>query len=244
MFLLASHYHWVVMITMGNYNKFAKEYAEQTEAMEKEVRKHFYSLIPGSLESKLLLDVGCGSGHDAEYYASKGAKVHGIDLSEKEIEMATKKANGTFVVGSMNNLPYESNSFDLVTSVYALQASDDVPKALTEMIRVAKPGAIIQVTTKHPFRNLLESHVNDKNSDYYAKRNVTSYIFNRTIELSEPGHTMMEYLHQSVVSKATLDLFEEHSDFPASEQVISGMKYPTFMVLQFRKKLTQGEQNV
>jgi len=221
---------------MGNYNKFAEEYAKQTEAMEKEVRKHFYSLIPVSLKSKSLLDVACGSGHDAEYYSSQGAKVSGIDISSKEIEMINKKNCGTFIVGDMNYLPYESNSFDIVTSVYALQASDNVQKALAEMIRVAKPGAIIQIVAKHPFRNLLESHVNDGNSDYYAKRNVTSYIFNKTIKLSEPGHTMEEYLNPSVLSKATLELIEEKTDFPASEQVIPGMNYPTFMILQFRKK--------
>ncbi len=47
---------------------------------------------------------------------------------------------------------------------------------------------------------------------------------------------MMEYLHQSILSEATLELFEEQTDFPASEQVIKGMNYPTFMILQYRKK--------
>ncbi|MFA6460947.1 MAG: class I SAM-dependent methyltransferase [Candidatus Woesearchaeota archaeon] len=221
---------------MGNYNRFAEEYARQTEEIEQETRKHFYSLIPNSLESKLLLDVGCGSGHDAEYYTRRGAKVSGIDLSKREIEMANRRGCGIFVVGSMDDLPYNSNSFDIVTSVYALQASNDVPKALGEMVRVAKPGAAILIVTKHPFRNLIEGHVNDQNSDYYAKREVTSRIFNQTITLSEPGHTMMEYFHPSILSKATLELFEEHTDFPASEQVILGMKYPTFMILKFLKK--------
>ena len=221
---------------MGDYNKFAEKYAEQTEAMETEVRKHFYSLIPGSLESKLLLDVGCGSGQDAEYYTQNKAKVHGIDRSEKEIDMASEKNCGTFTVGNMNALPYVSNYFDIVTSVYALQASDNVSEAIEEMVRVAKPGATILIATKHPFRNLLESHVNDGNSDYYAKRNVTSYIFNRTIKLSEPGHTMMEYLNPSTLSKASLELFEEHTDFPASEQVMPGMNYPTYMILKYVKK--------
>ena len=41
---------------MGNYNKFAKEYAEQTDAMEREVRKHFYSLIKVPLKNKYLLE--------------------------------------------------------------------------------------------------------------------------------------------------------------------------------------------
>jgi ubiquinone/menaquinone biosynthesis C-methylase UbiE len=220
---------------MGNYNQFADTYAQQTDTLEKQMRAHFYSLIQLSLKGKRVLDVACGSGHDAAYYAKQGADVYGIDLSQVEIEMAQQKVKGQFRVGTMNALPYDSNSFDLVTSVYALQASDDVLKALLEMIRVAKPGATIQVTTKHPFRNLLEGHVNDSFSDYYARRNVTSYIFNKSIKLVEPGHTLQEYLHPEVLKQARLELLEEHTDFPASEQVIKGMVYPTCMILRYRK---------
>ncbi len=220
---------------MGNYDEFALEYADKTASMEQELRKHFYSLLP-DLKGKTLLDVGCGSGHDAEYYVNKGAKVSGIDISENEIELAKKKTNGNFIVGNMNNLHYENNSFDVVTSFYALQTSDDVPKALSEMIRVAKPNARIVIVTKHPTRNLLESYVNDKNLDYYAKRKVTSYIFNKSIKLSEPGHTMMDYLSASVLDKSKLEVFEEHTDFPASEQVVPGLIYPTLMILKYRKQ--------
>lgn len=222
---------------MGNYNNFAQEYAEKTEAMERDIRRQFYTLIPKPLNSKILLDIGCGSGYDAEYFAKDGAKVSGIDISEKEIQMAKKRECGNFIVGDMNCLPYKSNHFEVVTSFYALQTSNNVPEALREMIRVAKPGATIIIATKHPFRNLLEGHINDGNSDYYAKRNVTSHIFNKTITLLEPGHTMMEYLHPSILSKATLELFEEYTDFPASEQVIPRMNYPTLMIFKYVKKL-------
>ncbi len=220
---------------MGNYNNFAQEYADKTAEMEKETRRHFYSLLP-DLAGKTLLDVGCGSGHDAVYYSSHGAVVNGIDISDKEIEMVRKLNCGTFIVGSMDTLPYQSNSFDLVTSFYALQASDNVEKSLLEMIRVAKPGATILISTKHPLRNLLENMVNDKKSDYYNMGTVTSYIFNREIKLTEPGHTMSEYLSKEVLENTILEKFEEHTDFPVSDQVIPGSNYPTFMILKFRKR--------
>jgi hypothetical protein len=107
---------------------------------------------------------------------------------------------------------------------------------LKEMMRVAKAGANLIVLTKHPFRNLLESHVNKNGSDYYEKRIVTSYIFNRTITLAEPGHTLMDYLDASVLEKASLEFFEEHTDYPASDQVIQDLVYPTYMIMKFRKK--------
>ena len=219
---------------MGNYNEFAEEYAKGTEDLDDKTRIKFYSLLP-ELEKKILLDVGCGSGHDAHYYTSKGAITHGIDISEIEIEMAKNKNCGDFVVGNMNNLPFEENKFDIVTSLYAIQNSEDVAASILEMIRVTKVKGTILVLAKHPFRNLLESHVNDKVSDYYLKRKVTSYIFNKSIKLIEPAHTMMDYLDSSILKLAKLEVIQEHTDFPASEQVISNLIYPTYMILKYKK---------
>jgi ubiquinone/menaquinone biosynthesis C-methylase UbiE len=220
---------------MGDYNKFAKEYEQLTEKLEKQTRKHTYSLITTSLKGKKLLDVGCGSGCDAMYYSKKGADVFGIDISEKEIEIIKKKVKGEFTVGNMNKLSYQDNTFDIVTSTYAIQASENVTKSINEMIRVAKKGAEILIVAKHPFRNLLEGNVNDKKKDYFKQTKVTSFIFNRKIKLIEPSHTMTDYLHKSILQKANLEIFEEHNDFPASEQVIKELIYPTFMILRFRK---------
>jgi ubiquinone/menaquinone biosynthesis C-methylase UbiE len=219
---------------MGNYDQFAPEYAQGTEELEEATRRHFYALLP-DLKGKAILDVGCGSGHDAAYYAAEGAVVYGADISEKELAMAREKLAGVFVQAPMEKLPFDAEMFDVVTSFYAIQHTENVPETLLEMIRVAKPGGIIQVLAKHPFRNLLESHVNDGNSDYYAKRQVTSYIFNRSIKLTEQGHTMRDYLAPAVLQAVRLELLDEMTDFPASEQVIPGLIYPTCMVLRYRK---------
>ena len=221
---------------MGNYNKFAKEYELLTYKLEKKTRKEVYSLIKNSLRGKKVLDVGCGSGQDARYYVKNGAKVWGVDISKKEIEIANRKIKGNFVVGGMDKLPYRNNTFDLVTSTYAVQASNNVTSVIGEMIRVAKRGAEILIVAKHPFRNLLEGKVNDKKSSYFKKSNVTSYIFSRKIKLVEPSHTMMEYLDKTILEKATLEVFKECNDFPVSEQVIKGLIYPTYIVLKLKKK--------
>jgi len=45
----------------------------------------------------------------------------------------------------------------------------------------------------------------------------------------------MDYLAPSALQSAALELFEEHTDFPASDQVIAGLTYPTYMILKYRK---------
>ena len=220
---------------MADYNKLAHIYINSSTDLDKETRAYFYALLPDSLKGKSLLDVGCGSGGDAMVYAGKGAEVYGIDISEKQIELANEKNCGKFSVGNMKTLPYEENKFDIITSYYALQTSDDVPDTLQEMLRVTKNNGTLLILTKHPLTNLLESYVNDRHLDYYARRNVTSYIYNRSIKLSEPGHTLMDYFSPQFLAHVQIELFEEHTDFPASEQVIAGLIYPTYLIIKCRK---------
>ena len=221
---------------MDNYDCFAREYKEGSEHFDGETRQHFYNYLP-ELKGSSILDVGCGSGGDAAFYACAGAEVCGIDISKKQLDMARERTKGIFVQDSMENISFATNRFDVVTSFYALQHAEDVTKALLEMIRVARIDGTILVLVEHPFRNLLEGHVNDGKSDYYAKREVTTYLYDHSIKLREPGHTMMDYLAPAVLQAARLEQLEEKTDFPATEQVIPGMIYPTCLILKYRKTL-------
>ena len=66
-----------------------------------------------------LLDIGCGAGHHSKDLSSLGYEVTGIDLSINGLMQAqnVSKAhnqNISFVVGDVENLPFDDNSFDVV----------------------------------------------------------------------------------------------------------------------------------
>lgn len=215
------------------YDFFADKYAKFAKD-ETESRNEFYEMVPKDVET--ILDVGCGSGQDALYYAAQGLFVYGVDISSEEVRMANATFSGSFLVGDMANLPYGKNEFDTVASVYALQASDKVTQSLTEMIRVVKPGGLVSVLTKHPFRNLIEGLYNHGSADYFNQRKeIDSHIFGGNLTVKEPGHTMMEYLSPVVLSQAKLVDFREREDFPFSEQVRPDLIHPTYMILQYEK---------
>jgi len=220
---------------MAEYDKFAKEYLQGTEELERKTRENFRSLLP-DLAGKRLLDVGRGPGVDGIYYNEQGAEVYGIDISSKEIEMARDLRCGNFRVGDMNELPYSDNSFDIVTSFYAIQHVEDVKRPILEMIRVAKPGGPIAFVATHPFRQFIEGYIYDGDKDYYSKNLATCYIFNRKIKLIEPKHNVMDYLSPEVLDIANLERVIENTNFPASEQIIPGLIHPTDIMMKFRKK--------
>jgi SAM-dependent methyltransferase len=107
----------------------------------------------------LVLDVGCGVGAFLRLVTDRGARPFGIDASAGLIELARRRLPGADLrVGEMEALPFESDTFDMVSGFNSFFFADDFAGALAEAGRVAKPGApiIIQVWGPHE-RNDLEA---------------------------------------------------------------------------------------
>jgi SAM-dependent methyltransferase len=101
-------------------------------------------IVPG----QLVLDLGCGSGVFLRAAADQGATVFGLDASSELIEIARGRVpEADLRVGEMEALPYEDETFDLVTGFNSFFFAADLVAALREAARVAKPGApvVIQV---------------------------------------------------------------------------------------------------
>jgi SAM-dependent methyltransferase len=99
-----------------------------------------------------VLDVGCGSGAFLRLVADRGGLAHGVDASEALIALArTRVPDADVRVGEMEDLPWENETFDLVTGFNSFFFADDMVAALREAGRVAKPGApvVIQVWGAH-----------------------------------------------------------------------------------------------
>jgi len=94
------------------------------------------------------LDVATGNGNVALLSASRGAKVHGLDLTDQFFADARERAERAGVSfeltrGDAQDLPFDNESFDLVTSTYGVQFAPDHQAAAGEMARVLRTGGRI-----------------------------------------------------------------------------------------------------
>jgi SAM-dependent methyltransferase len=99
-----------------------------------------------------VLDIGCGVGVFLALVAEHGAEPHGIDASETLIALARERLpEADLRVGDMESLPYEDDTFDLLTGFTSFFFANDMVAALREAGRVAKPGSpvVIQVWGAH-----------------------------------------------------------------------------------------------
>lgn len=91
------------------------------------------------IQTMTVLDVGTGSGIFAEAFSKRGIEITGIDPNPEMLKAAQEFVpTGTFLRGTVEEIPSKDKSFDLVFLGHVLHESDDLIKALSESKRVAK----------------------------------------------------------------------------------------------------------
>jgi len=102
-----------------------------------------------------LLDVATGSGNAAIPAAQGGAHVVGLDQVPELLEAARARAGETgveveWVEGDAENLPFDDDSFDLVSSVFGVMFAPRHQQAADELVRVTRAGGRIAVAAWTP----------------------------------------------------------------------------------------------
>lgn len=96
-----------------------------------------------------ILDVAAGTGTSSASFAAQGATVVAADFSPGMIAVGRRRQAGNsrieFVEADATALPFEDDSFDVVTISFGLRNVVDPQKALAEFYRVAKPGGRVVI---------------------------------------------------------------------------------------------------
>jgi SAM-dependent methyltransferase len=132
----------------GDYEKFFADY----DQFRYQTERH----IPGCIEDlnvsgKRVLEIGLGEGADTEQLIRRGARWSGVDLTSESVSRVQARltlrdlAYDELRQGSVLDLPFADNSFDLVYSHGVLHHVPEIRRAQEEIHRVLRPGGELVV---------------------------------------------------------------------------------------------------
>ena len=102
-------------------------------------------LLPGDMSGMLAVELGCGTAYVASWLARRGARIVGIDNSEKQLATAERLAREhdvplTLHHGNAETVPYPDAHFDFAISEYGAAIWCDPKVWIPEAHRILKPG--------------------------------------------------------------------------------------------------------
>ena len=127
------------------------------EFIPDEIKEHFVGVgnpfsIINLKQGNKVLDAGCGSGLDsfaASLLAGPRGRVCGVDMTQEMLTLPryysdkSKNKNLEFYEASIEALPFEDNTFDVVISNGVLNLVPDKKTAFSELARVLKSGGVL-----------------------------------------------------------------------------------------------------
>jgi ubiquinone/menaquinone biosynthesis C-methylase UbiE len=129
---------------------------EGTPQYYSQIERRRYELEPfihrfamfGTTYGQKVLEIGVGLGTDHVQFARAGATLHGIDLTERGValvqrRLALENLSSDLRVADAEALPFSDNLFDVVYSWGVLHHTPDTCRAITEAVRVTRPGGRI-----------------------------------------------------------------------------------------------------
>lgn len=135
----------------------------------------------------IVLDVGCGGGININRMAKDAKKVYGIDYSIESVKLSrevNKKLidNGQVEIheGNVKDLPFEDDTFDIVTAFETVYFWPDIEKCFGEVKRVLKPGGtfLIGMESNGSDNFIMKFWKHFIDMELYTDEEITSFLQN------------------------------------------------------------------
>ena len=147
-----------------DYDRFFTEY----DAFRYRRESHIPECLDGvAFAGKRVLEIGLGQGTESEQIIHRGGRWSGLDLTQASVTRVKERMRlrslpyGDLRVGSVLQIPYPDNSFDMVFSHGVLLCVPEITQAQAEIARVLKPGGelVMMVYAKWSLNYLLSISV-------------------------------------------------------------------------------------
>ena len=193
----------------------------------------------GDVAGRDVLDACCGNGFLARLLAARGARVTGLDLSPRLIQLARERDPQVTidyrVADLSRSLPELAEHFDAIGSYLALNDVADHRGFAATLATLVRPSGRAVLAFNNPYSSVVREHI----ADYFEQggrgvyggmssaMSTTLYFYHRTLE---------EYLDAFLAAGFRLVKLADVPERPGVPWALpSIIRFPRFMVLAFDK---------
>lgn len=135
----------------------------------------------------VILDVGCGGGININRMAKQAKKVYGVDYSVDSVKVSREvnrqeiyDGKVEVVQGDVQSLPFDDETFDIVTAFETVYFWPNIEKCFGEVKRVLKPGGIFLIGTESNGSDNIAMKISEKFIDMivYNDEELTEFLQN------------------------------------------------------------------
>ncbi len=153
------------------------------------LREQIYEEVK-KIPDPLICDVGCGTGCNMQFLKEKKYNIQGVDLSAEALHHCLERGLTEVQKGSITDLPFRQNSFDLVLliDVLCMLESEEIPRAVEELRRILKPGGTL-ILNEPAFRQLRSQHdLNCLMKNRFSQRECISLLTHHGFEIQQSSY--------------------------------------------------------
>ena len=182
----------------------------------------------------VILDIGCGGGMNINRMAQSAKKVYGVDYSIESVNLS-KEVNQDLIregrvevhEGNVMDLPFEDNSFDIVTAFETVYFWPDIVKSFGEVKRVLKPGGMFLIGCEANGTNNLAMKFFDKVVDmtFYEDNDLVGFLksndFKDVTVYLRDGKNKQEIIKKE--DGKTVKIDDDYDNFSISDRFVEWM---------------------
>lgn len=137
------------------YNTWAQQYdtnSNKTRDLEGLALRTVLSQIPFDA----VLEIGCGTGKNTEWFATKAAHITAVDLSEEMLTIAKQKVRSESIVLRQADITqlwtFADGNYDLISFSLVLEHIENLSHVFKEAATYLKAGGYLYVGELHPYK--------------------------------------------------------------------------------------------
>ncbi len=184
------------------YDLWSKTYDSNVNAtrdLDKKVTKEILS----NYAFNKVLELGCGSGKNSEFFLSISKKVIGIDFSSGMLNVAKQKISDdrfNIIEGDINlDWQIDESSIDLISSNLVLEHIENLNFIFQQAKNALVPNGYFYISELHPYKQYLGSKARFESGDIEIK--LETFI-----------HHITDFINAAKVNGFMLEKLDEHFD--------------------------------